>query len=214
MPDVIDWVVQWQWAVLCQWVEFIDQCRLVPLAIVTVAVRFAGKSLIRDKVDDRLSTLFGTSFVLGFVYYRWLTYGEDIPALIGALLRGGLAYQLILHVTQLVQLTYHQTLRWFVHVERRFIDGLSQGLQAVRPWWSRRRHSRSTPPRITPPPRVTPPPVSRTVRMRTAAQAAQDAYQQELALIDTMPLDDDEATILKLQAKQRLLQSLSEVTQS
>lgn len=60
-----------------------------------------------------------------------------------------------------------------------------------------------------PPPR--PPVRTRADRLQDAATTAQQDFDAEVALIETMKLDEDEQDVLRMRAKQRLMRKLSQV---
>lgn len=57
-------------------------------------------------------------------------------------------------------------------------------------------------PEVPPPPD---PPIPRSERLKAASAEAQEAYEQEVEVLKTMPLDKDERCVLEQRAKQRLI---------
>ena len=182
----------------------IDELSFGQLAILTFVFR-----IFSDQLHPRQAprVVVCTSTMLGLLYFghRAIRDGDQFLALCFTVVRTYLAFWLIysavLPITIVLQSTIPTTQVRLLAICRAPITFLAVPLKAV----LQRFRRRAPQPAPTEAPRRT---LTKAERMELVATAARSEYDAEVALLATLPLDEDEQEVLVLQAKQRLLQKL------
>jgi hypothetical protein len=151
--------------------------------------------------------------MLAYFGYQAIRVGDQWWLLLLSLFRSWLAYHTIasgltpvLAIANAIRIHFWK----FARESQRVLGRAKLAAVHISKWivrFLRRQQSHREPIR----PAATPP--SRNERMRALAASAHAEFDSEVAVIQTLPLDDDEREILVLQAKQRLLQKLSRLAE-
>lgn len=186
--------------------QLVDQIAFGPLVLLTIVFRAAVNRLPSSGIPVPAAVIAAIVMPLYFLHC-YARVGQNLECLILSLIRAFLFHQ----IAEALLTTFFLTTAHIFARLHRIRDRINQ--------WRRKRALaalKNQPPLSAPLSalRPTPPPLPRTERMRRHAQAAQDDFNAELAVLQAMPLDDDEREILILQSKQRLLESLSKLNQA
>lgn len=184
---------------------FADGFTFPQLVLLAIVFHYTAAH-INEEPPRELPIAAGLAVFPLYFLHRYLSEQDDVVLLIGSLFRSLLLCKIVYSITRISLLIINtirvMRLKFLLWLALRHGKSLQRRLSEMRA---------NLPP--APLPLPPPPPLPRAERMRRVADAAQDDFTAEAELLATMPLDEDEREILTLQAKQRLLKKLSQLSE-
>lgn len=189
--------------------EYLDQQSFGPMLLLAITCHVASAPL-RRKNGLFIPYVFGAGSMLLYFLHCFVNQSDNFEWLFAALLRSLMLCEIGFGLCAIVLGTARVAAARIRSAEMRLAYALrsaisSAAVVSARLWasWLKFRQ----------PPRVAAPQLSRVERLIRLAKEAQADFQAETAALETLSLDEDEREVLNLQAKQRLLQKLSQLGQ-
>jgi hypothetical protein len=202
--------------ITCAWVTetllCADQLTTLQLFFLAVVFHLSARHISRDRPHN-FEVLLPMSVLPLYFLYRFPNDKQDLYHLVVLLIRSLLIYGIVSAIASLavsvLGMIYVARLNVSLWLNTHWAIPLEQRIAALNEK-CRLKFRLSPPPVLTRTEPIRRPP-SRAERMRRVAELAQSEFDEEVAVLNAMPLDDDEREILVLQIKQRLLQKLSQL---
>lgn len=183
----------------------VDAASVMHLLFVALVARISATRIVSQE-GLKKGTPVG-AIILPVYFFRRFDLEYDFSLLADIFVKSLLLFHLTISVTAVISCGLSRCLCIIIgigHAISRFLSRLANSLR------SRAEMRRRTAKRPLAPPPVRKPVPTHEEKLRSFANEARAAYEAELRMLKTLPLDKDEFAILESQAKRQLLKKLRE----